>query len=79
MSATQTDIRVTPASAVAFSLPGLVCLSILYGVYGIMITFLRILRIGSKRFFKPIDRVAPHKAIDTIFGHHETIKLKVFI
>jgi hypothetical protein len=80
MSLAHTNVRVKPASAVAHSLLGLVCLSIIYGVYGILATFFRFLRLGSKRFFNLSDRsTPPHKATDTIFGHHDTLKLKVLV
>ena len=80
MSSAHTNVRVNPASAVAHSLFGLVCLSLIYGVYGCLATVFRLLRLGSKRFFKSSDRsIPPHKATDTIFGHHDTIKLKVLV
>ena len=78
MSSPTSDVRVKPGSAAAHSLLGLVCLSIIYGAYGCLMTFCRFLRLGSKRFFKVVDRTPPpHRATDTIYGHHDNIKLKV--
>ena len=78
MSTSYTQIRVKAASGAAHSLLGLICLSILCGFYGVLLTFCRIVRIGTKRFFKQVERPsAPHKSTEKIYGVHDTIKLKV--
>ncbi|CAF0851158.1 unnamed protein product [Adineta steineri] len=71
------DIAATPVSLVVHSFLGLVCLTILFGFYGTVLTTCRFLRYGRKRFFKKFDRPKPPaKALDRLSGKHEMIKLK---
>lgn len=56
---------------------GLAWAIVLYGIYGSIMTFLRLIRLGSKRFFRRVDRsTPPPRALDSIYGTHEMIKLK---
>ncbi len=78
MSMDYIDVSASPASMVVFSFFGLLGLSVLYGMYGLIITAFQFLLIGPKRFFKKIDRpIPPPKATNAIYGKHEMIKLKV--
>jgi hypothetical protein len=74
------EIPASPVSMVVYSFIGLNCLAFLYGIFGALLTFFRFLRLGSKRFFKRVDRpTPPSKAMDPIYGTHDMIKLKVII
>jgi hypothetical protein len=78
MPSTFIEVAATPVSMVVYSFIGLSCLSFIYGVFGILLMILRLIRVGPKLFFKRIERpVPPTKALDPIYGTHEMIKLKV--
>ena len=79
MESDDMKIQLTPASTVAYSYLGMTCLSFLYGLYGLMLTFLQFLRLGPKRFFSRVHRpTPPSRAMDPIYGTHGMLKLKVF-
>jgi hypothetical protein len=74
------EIAASPVSMIVYSFIGLSCLAFVYGLYGSLATFIKFLCLGSKRFFKQVDRPKPpSKAMDRIYGTHEMIKLKVLI
>ncbi len=78
MSMDYIDVSASPVSMVAFSFFGLLALSVLYGMYGLILTAFQFLLLGPKRFLKQSDRpTPPPKATNTMYGKHEMIKLKV--
>jgi len=80
MSSLSTEKSPSKASIVAHSFIGLNCLTLIYGLYGILLFIFQFLRVGSKRFLKRVERpTPPEKATNPIFGVHNMIKLKVYI
>ena len=74
------NVQATPVSIIVYSSIGLAGLTFIFGFCGILLTFCRFLRLGSKRFFRQVDRpTLPSKANDPIYGTHEMIKLNVFV
>lgn len=72
------EIPATAASVVAFSFIGLTCLTFLYGIYGTCLAMVQFLTMGPKRFFRKVDRPKPPaKAMDSAYGEHQMMKLKV--
>ena len=72
------EIPASAASVVAYSFIGLTCLTFLYGIYGSFLAILQFLRFGPKRYFRRVDRpTPPTKAMDTAYGEHHMMKLKV--
>lgn len=72
------EIPASAASVVAYSFIGLTCLTFLYGIYGFFLAMLQFLRFGPKRYFRRVDRpTPPAKAMDTAYGEHHMMKLKV--
>lgn len=80
MSINYTEIASTAISFIVYSFIGIASLSFLCGLYGILLTILKFLCIGRKRFFNRVARpTPPAKALDPIYGTHGMLKLKVFI
>ncbi len=74
------EIPTSPASMVVYSFIGLTCLTFLYGMYGTLFAILQFLRLGPRRYFRKVDRPKPPaKAMSSIHGEHQMMKLKVMI
>jgi hypothetical protein len=74
------EIPTSAASYVAYSFIGLACLTFLYGIYGTIFAALQFLRMGPRRYFRRVQRPKPPtKAMDSLHGEHQMLKLKVLI
>ena len=72
------EIPTSPASFAAYSFIGLACLTFLYGIYGTICAVLQFLRMGPRRYFRRVERPKPPaKAMDSLHGEHQMLKLKV--
>jgi hypothetical protein len=74
------EIPTSPTSLVVYSFIGLTCLTFLYGIYGTIFAILQFLRLGPRRYFRRVDRPKPPaKAMNSVHGEHQMMKLKVTI
>jgi hypothetical protein len=74
------EITTSPTSLVVYSFIGLTCLTFLYGIYGTIFAILQFLRLGPRRYFRRVDRPKPPaKAMNSVHGEHQMMKLKVTI